>query len=120
MRSAIPKSSILTKKIESSDDHNGKSIVLVTSKEEDKRAKEEEILQGRMLASLVRQGGTDLDGLDHLNKVWFEETIRNMGFGEVQIFERTPKESFNIEPEKEDQLDIPRTPILFKAKCFQL
>lgn len=63
--------------------------------------KEEEILQERMMASLVRQDNTGLDGLHHLNKVWSEDTIRSLGFGEVEIFERTPKESYNADPERE-------------------
>lgn len=116
------KSSLKTKKAEShtSDDGKGKSVVLVPSKEEIEQKEDEEMLKGRKAASLLRQGQVDLEGIVHMNKVWSEDTTRSLGFGEVPIFERLPRVSYNFNPEDGNQLDLLRTLILFKVRCFSV
>lgn len=49
-----------------------------------------------------------------------KDVIQSLAFGETPILEKLLMSSYEYNPVEGDQLDMPMTPILFRAKCFTI
>ncbi|KAI3505846.1 hypothetical protein L1887_28146 [Cichorium endivia] len=98
----------------------GKKIIEELSKDEEKKKKEEEYEKLRHLYVISRDRAGKKEVLGPVNKIWTYETIMNLAFPSVEVFDRLPLVSFSDENSTELQLDIPFNPKLFATNIYDV